>query len=63
MRMLFAGHQFFGALADSLGNPATQEGAVIDEELQQTKVRLTQLVTFKLWQIKAKLNTIWFNHE
>ena len=45
MRMLFAGHQFFGALADSVGEPATQEGAVIEEVLQQTKVRLTQLVT------------------
>jgi len=31
--MLFAGHQFFGALADSLGDPATQEGAVIKEKL------------------------------
>jgi hypothetical protein len=31
--MLFAGHQFFKALADLLGDPATQEGAVIKEKL------------------------------
>jgi len=31
--MLFAGLQFFRALADSLGDLATQEGAMIEEKL------------------------------
>jgi len=45
MRLALSGQQYFRAFTDSLLTAATQESAMIEEELQQGKVRCAQLVT------------------